>query len=154
MYQTAIGAHHHRSGRGAEKIYLPDGVAPIPLLFQKAGYYTCIGSGLPENAVPGKQGKGDRLGKTDYNFEWDARMYDGTDWSGRKPGQPFFMQVQMAGGKLRGNSEASAQRLSKRAARTRRRHRLGTSQSATILPARSGATPRSGGVSRRRAIYG
>jgi arylsulfatase A-like enzyme len=117
MYQTAIGAHHHRSGRGAEKIYLPDHVAPIPLLFQKAGYYTCIGSGLPEDAVPGKQGKGDRLGKTDYNFEWDARMYDGTDWSGRKPGQPFFMQVQMAGGKLRGNSEASAQRLSKRAAR-------------------------------------
>ena len=117
MYQTAIGAHHHRSGRGAEKIHLPDGVVPIPLLFQKAGYYTCIGSGLPEDAVPGKEGKGDRLGKTDYNFEWDARMYDGTDWSGRKPGQPFFMQVQTAGGKLRGNSEASEQRLSKRAAR-------------------------------------
>jgi arylsulfatase A-like enzyme len=117
MYQTTIGAHHHRSGRGVEKIHLPDGVTPIPLLFQKAGYYTCIGSGLPEDAARGKQGKGDRLGKTDYNFEWDARMYDGPDWSGRKPGQPFFMQVQMAGGKLRGNSDASVKKLSKRAAR-------------------------------------
>ena len=117
MYQTTIGAQHHRSGRGVEKIYLPEGVTPIPLLFQKAGYYTCIGSGLAEETVPGKQGKDDRLGKTDYNFEWDAGMYDGPDWSGRKPGQPFFMQVQTAGGKLRGNTDVSASKLSKRAAR-------------------------------------
>src|SRR4051812_6794940 len=46
MYQTTIGAHHHRSGRGVEKIHLPDGVIPVPVLFQQAGYYTCIGSGL------------------------------------------------------------------------------------------------------------
>src|SRR5688500_20338609 len=26
MYQTSIGAQNHRSGRGSEKIYLPDGV--------------------------------------------------------------------------------------------------------------------------------
>ena len=42
-YQTTIGAHHHRSGRGELKIRLPDGVVPVPVLFQKAGYYTCIG---------------------------------------------------------------------------------------------------------------
>ena len=47
MYQTSIGAHHHRSGRGELKITLPDGVTPVPVLFQKAGYFTCIGSGLP-----------------------------------------------------------------------------------------------------------
>jgi arylsulfatase A-like enzyme len=117
MYQTTIGAHDHRSGRGAEKIYLPEGVTPIPLLFQNAGYYTCIGSGLPRVARSGERGKDNRLGKTDYNFEWDERMYDGPDWSGRKPGQPFFMQVQMAGGKLRGGTDTSAKRLSKRAAR-------------------------------------
>ena len=88
MYQTSIGAHHHRSGRGVEKIHLPEGVVPVPVLFQKAGYYTCLGG----------------RGKTDYNFEWDAAMYDGKDWSRRKPGQPFFMQVQLHGGKYRGDA--------------------------------------------------
>ncbi len=117
MYQTTIGAHHHRSGRGPERIRLPDDVTPIPLLFQKAGYYTCIGSGLPGTARSGKNGAGERLGKADYNFDWDAAMYDGPDWAGRKPGQPFFMQVQMPGGKLRGNTTASAKRMSNRAAK-------------------------------------
>ena len=118
MYQTTIGAHHHRSGRGSEKIHLPDGVTPVPALFQKAGYYTCIGSGLPGVARRRQKGqRRERLGKTDYNFEWDAAMYDWPDWAGRKPGQPFFMQVQLPGGKLRGGTDASAQRLSKRAAK-------------------------------------
>jgi arylsulfatase A-like enzyme len=116
MYQTTIGAHHHRSGRGVEKIHLPEGVTPVPALFQKAGYYTCIGSGLMEGGA-GKKGKGGGggLGKTDYNFEWDAKMYDSNDWSGRKPGQPFFMQVQLSGGKLRGGTDASAKQLLARA---------------------------------------
>ncbi len=92
-YQTTIGAHHHRSGRGELKIMLPGDVVPVPVLFQKAGYYTCIG---------GFQATGDKLGKTDYNFEWKPGMYDGNDWTGRKPGQPFFMQVQLHGGKYRG----------------------------------------------------
>ena len=118
MYQTAIGAHHHRSGRGELKIHLAEGVEPIPVLFQKAGYYTCIGSGLPQVTRAGKKSKGEqRLGKTDYNFEWDEKMYDGSDWSGRKPDQPFFMQVQLAGGKLRGGTDASARQLSERALR-------------------------------------
>lgn len=39
MYQTSIGAQHHRSGRGVEKITLPDGVEPVPALLQRAGYY-------------------------------------------------------------------------------------------------------------------
>src|SRR5262245_1750625 len=92
-YQTTIGAHHHRSGRGVEKIHLPEGVVPVPILFQNAGYYTCIGGPLV------KQGKG--FGKTDYNFEWDPKMYDSNDWAGRKPDQPFFMQVMLHGGKYR-----------------------------------------------------
>ena len=29
-------------------------------------------------------------------------MYDRNDWNGRKPGQPLFMQVQLNGGKYRG----------------------------------------------------
>lgn len=92
-YQTTIGAHHHRSGRGAIKIQLPVEVVPVPVLFRQAGYFTCIGGPLA---------KGKGLGKTDYNFEWSAAMYDSHDWSGRAPGQPFFMQVQLHGGKYRG----------------------------------------------------
>lgn len=101
MYQTSIGAHHHRSGRGTLKVHLPDGITPLPVLMQKAGYFTCIGDGLLGKAPMGKKTTGKQLGKTDYNFEWDAKMYDANDWSERKPGQPFFMQVQMSGGKLR-----------------------------------------------------
>ena len=111
MYQTSIGAHHHRSGRGTVRQTLPAPVEPVPVLFQRAGYYTCIGNG---------QGPGDKLnarGKTDYNFDWDPAMYDGSDWSGRKEDQPFFMQVQLPGGKLRGASPAAAQRLAARAKR-------------------------------------
>jgi len=115
MYQTSIGAHQHRSGRGTLKIQLPEGVTPIPILFQQAGYYTCIGSGLPNEGRGKKNRDAAALGKTDYNFEWDARMYDGSDWAGRRPDQPFFMQVQLAGGKLRGGTDVSAQRLSARA---------------------------------------
>jgi arylsulfatase A-like enzyme len=111
MYQTTIGAHHHRSGRGEMKIHLPPDVTPVPVQFQKAGYYTCIGSGLPGQDNCGmpfgngkKKGGGSRLGKTDYNFEWDPKMYDSHDWAehGEKP---FFMQVQLHGGKLREGDE-------------------------------------------------
>jgi arylsulfatase A-like enzyme len=114
MYQTSIGAHHHRSGRGVEKIYLPKGVKLVPELLQEAGYYTCIGSGLNGEKAEGRRGG---LGKTDYNFEWDKRVYDGADWSGRQAGQPFFMQVQLPGGKLRGNTQETARQLAKRAKR-------------------------------------
>lgn len=114
MYQTSIGAHHHRSGRGELKIHLPTDVTPVPVQFQKAGYYTCIGSGLPgldNRGMPfaggkgkKKAGGGSRLGKTDYNFEWDPKMYDSHDWAERGD-KPFFMQVQLHGGKLREGDE-------------------------------------------------
>jgi arylsulfatase A-like enzyme len=112
MYQTTIGAHHHRSGRGVEKIHLPKGVQPIPALLQEAGYYTCIGSGL-RGVKPHDRGAG--RGKTDYNFEWDRSIYDSADWSGRAKGQPFFMQVQLPGGKMRGNKDEGARLLLNRA---------------------------------------
>lgn len=120
MYQTSIGAHHHRSGRGVEKIRLPEGVTPVPALFQQAGYFTCIGSGLSAEQGAGKKGKKSNrggLGKTDYNFEYDASIYDSHDWAGRQPNQPFFMQVQLAGGKLRGGNDVSATRLLETAAK-------------------------------------
>lgn len=121
MYQTTIGSHHHRSGRGVERIKLPAGVEPAPVLFQRAGYYTGIGSGLSDvnragkKAGVGKKKGGGGIGKTDYNFDWDPAMFNGSDWAGRKAGQPFFMQVQLGGGKLRGGTDTSARALAERA---------------------------------------
>ncbi len=106
MYQTSIGSHHHRSGRGEEKIILPDGVKLVPQLFQDAGYHTSV------TGWPVRDGK---LGKTDYNFEWDRSVYDGNDWSGRKDGQPFFAQIQTPGGKLRGKDPADWDRIAEQA---------------------------------------
>jgi len=113
MEQTAIGAEHHRSGRGELRIHLPAGVRPIPALFQEAGYYTCLGGG-----------------KTDYNFEWDAGIYDGVDWAGRAPGQPFFMQLMLSGGKLR-EGPRGMERL---AARVRKELGAGVDAAAIALP--------------------
>ena len=90
MYQTSIGAQHHRSGVGM-KIELPSDVQLVPRLFQQAGYHTSNGGYFP---ATGK-------GKTDYNFEFDAGIYDGTDWKTRKADQPFFAQIQLLGGKTR-----------------------------------------------------
>ena len=106
MYQTSIGAHHHRSGRGGQKIHLPEGVKLVPQLFQEAGYFTTISD------WPGKKGK---LGKTDYNFEWDKAVYDGADWAGREDGQPFFAQIQTQGGKLRGKDAGGWEKMASQA---------------------------------------
>ena len=114
MYQNSIGAHHHRSGRGKNNIQLSDGVRPIPAIFQEAGYFTCIGSGLKNfdfRSLPSKSG---RKGKTDYNFDWDSKIYDSHDWSKRNANQPFFMQVQLHGGKIRGAAEKHYEILEKR----------------------------------------
>lgn len=98
MYQASLGSQNHRMTE--PPIQLPAAVQPLPVLFQQAGYYTCNGDGL-------RDPRGRVRNKTDYNFEFDQSMYDGLDWAGRKPGQPFFMQIQMAGGKLRGASMGS-----------------------------------------------
>jgi arylsulfatase A-like enzyme len=97
MYQTSIGAHHHRSGVGVEKIMLPADVKPVPQLFQQAGYHTSNGS------YPAME-----KGKTDYNFKYDTGIYDGTDWMTRKTDQPFFAQIQLWGGKIRDGEKSLA----------------------------------------------
>ncbi len=83
MYQTSIGAHHHRSHRD-DNYRLPDGVHLIADYFRQAGYFTCNVKNVNEH-VKGTQ-------KTDFNFNVD-HPFDGTDWIQRKPGQPFYAQV-------------------------------------------------------------
>jgi arylsulfatase A-like enzyme len=106
--QTTFGAHNHQSSRnhaqgtkhdGIGMIYLPKGVAPLPQIIRQHGYYTF-----------------NEGGKDDYNFVFSlSDLYDfaperrgwgppvlvaGKCWAGLKPGQPFFGQVQLGGGKL------------------------------------------------------
>lgn len=121
MYQTSIGAQNHRSGRGEKKITLPANVQMVPKLFQDAGYHTSI-SGWPMNG---------KLGKTDYNFEWDKAIYDSNDWRDRKNGQPFFAQLQTRGGKRRGKDSLGWEKSQAEAEK-----RLGsrTPDSAVVLP--------------------
>lgn len=83
MYQTSIGAHHHRSHRD-DGYRLPAPVRPVMDYFREAGYFTCN----LKQAAPGVKG----TEKTDFNFSLD-RAFDGTDWSQRSPGQPFYAQV-------------------------------------------------------------
>ena len=89
--QIRFGAHEHRSSRGPAKIYLPDGMKLLPQLIKEAGYFTF------------------NLGKTDYNFVWDQqatyslmkRQRMPVPWEQLKRNQPFFGQIQTAGGKNR-----------------------------------------------------
>lgn len=102
MYQTTIGAHHHRSGRGTVRLRLPEGVRLIPEIFREAGYWVSNGNeDVLDPAKPGTKTKRLRVGKTDYNFEYSPNLYDGPDWKDRAAGQPFFAQIQLRGGKAR-----------------------------------------------------
>lgn len=92
MYQTTIGANNHLSGRGEHRIKLPEPVVPVAKIFQDNGYYTA-NQDYPFNSS--------KIGKTDYNFDWDTAIYNSNDWSSRKHGQPFFAQIQLYGGKNR-----------------------------------------------------
>lgn len=103
MYQTTIGAHEHYSSfsnfRGKEmEVWDPNhlGVKTLPEIFRAAGYYTFC------------------EGKFHYNFVFDPdTLYDhhdqemdfkgaanGSEWTGRQQGQPFFGQIQLIGGKF------------------------------------------------------
>ena len=106
MFQTSIGAHHHRSGRGEVKIQIPTHVKLIPELFQQAGYFTCLGSIGQAAGTAGSKQK-NRLGKSDYNFEWNTDVFNAPEWSGRKNGQPFFAKICLSGGKARSQARAS-----------------------------------------------
>ncbi|MFK7788906.1 MAG: sulfatase [Phycisphaeraceae bacterium] len=95
--QTSLGVHNHRSSRKRvpeEVIHLPDGVKTTYQLMREAGYFVTT------------QG----MNKNDFNFIWESSdLYDKVKhgkglafpplWRERKEGQPFFAQIQLAGGK-------------------------------------------------------
>jgi arylsulfatase A-like enzyme len=104
-YQTSLGAQNHRSNVVGHEIRLPPGVRLVPELFREAGYHV---NNLTVEAFLRTEEDVRRnsravVAKTDYNFVWSAEQtYDREHWLKRLPGQPFFVQVQLHGGKYRG----------------------------------------------------
>ncbi len=84
MYPVSINCHQHRTRKQVKKP-LPDGMKVITEFFEDAGYFTFNGN-VNDSTKPGK---------TDYNFKTSYKIYDGTDWTQRAKGQPFFGQIQI-----------------------------------------------------------
>ena len=109
-YQTSIGAQNHRSGVPGHEIHLPADVELVPAVLRKAGYHT---NNLTVEAFlrsddDVKSSPEVKVAKTDYNFQWDeAATYDSTHWAAREAKKPFFVQVQMHGGKYRNVADTS-----------------------------------------------
>ena len=87
--QIRFNAHEHRSSRGPAKLFLPQGMKLLPQLMKESGYFTF------------------NLGKDDYNFVWDQpatyslqkKSREDIPWKTLQQQQPFFGQIQTAGGK-------------------------------------------------------
>ena len=109
-YQTSIGAQNHRSGVPGHEIHLPADVELVPAVFRKAGYHTnnLTVEAFLRSDEEVKASPAVKVAKTDYNFEWDeAATYDSTHWAAREAKKPFFVQVQMHGGKYRNVADTS-----------------------------------------------
>jgi len=110
IYQTTLGAHNHRSqhdsGKGRtgpeyfDSFKLPEAVPMISDIFAKAGYYTTNGKYKSDLAKL-------TSGKTDYNFINPTPPYDGIDWRDCPKDKPFFSQIQLGGGKSRGDKSSN-----------------------------------------------
>jgi arylsulfatase A-like enzyme len=85
MYQTAIGAHQHRT---PVKKPLPTGVRTISEWLRNAGYFTA-------NIRTSSEAVGIRgAGKVDWNFIPESgRPFDGENWDELKTRQPFYAQI-------------------------------------------------------------
>lgn len=86
MYQTTIGAHHHRSHRD-DNYQLPSGVRVLTDWLRDAGYFTANVRELP--AALDFKGSG----KTDWNFTYTGKPFDSEKWSDLKAHQPFYAQI-------------------------------------------------------------
>src|SRR5688500_2843338 len=86
MYQTSIGAHHHRSHRD-DDLKLPPGVRVLTDWMRHASYFTANIRELPASM------KFRGTGKTDWNFRYTGKAFDSDRWADLKTNQPFFAQV-------------------------------------------------------------
>lgn len=86
MYQTAIGAHNHRSHRD-DGYKLPEGVRVLTDWLRDAGYFTANVRDLPKEF--GFKG----TGKTDWNFAYEGKPFDSDQWDDLKSHQPFYAQI-------------------------------------------------------------
>jgi arylsulfatase A-like enzyme len=86
IFQTTLGAHHHRSHRD-DGYRLPGGVRLLSEWFRDAGYFTANIRHLPADL--GFQG----TAKTDWNFTPPERPFDSDRWEELKTHQPFFAQL-------------------------------------------------------------
>ncbi|QDT66322.1 sulfatase family protein [Calycomorphotria hydatis] len=86
MYQTSIGAHHHRSHR-TDGYQLPENVKLLPERLRDAGYFSAR---LPQRSEASAQQQRRGGGKTDWNFTAPENVWDSNDWNDLKSHQPFF----------------------------------------------------------------
>lgn len=88
-----FGAHEHRSRRGKAGVPLPEGIKALPELFKAAGYVT------------------GNYGKTDYNFTGPNLYHNGKGkWYQQAGDKPFFIQIQLKGGKTNTGKWPAARR--------------------------------------------
>lgn len=102
-YAIRTGMHQHRSHRD-DGYVPPQGVEFIHVALRAQGYHVSCGNYLGDGRF--------HPGKTDFNCS-GAPGYDGADWSGRHPGQPFFSVVNFYE-PHRGPSWAQAKALAQR----------------------------------------
>lgn len=110
-YQTSIQAHHHRSSVPGHLIQLPNEVQLVPAQLTRAGYHcnNLTFEDFVRDAATLTKNDRVTIAKTDYNFEWNPKeCYADQHWSARQPGRPFFVQVQLHGGKFRGQAPLPA----------------------------------------------
>ena len=86
MYQTTIGAHHHRSHRD-DGYVLSSGVRLLTDWFRDGKYFTANLRYLP--AEVGFRG----TAKTDWNFTPPEKPFDSDRWADMKTHQPFYAQL-------------------------------------------------------------
>ncbi|MEQ1828794.1 MAG: sulfatase, partial [Pirellula sp.] len=109
-YQTSIGAQNHRSSVPGHTIQLPSGVELVPAVFRKSGYHTnnLTVEAFTRSDEEISKSPSVKVAKTDYNFEWEpSQTYDDMHWATREKGKPFFVQVQLHGGKHRGQGTST-----------------------------------------------
>lgn len=91
MYQFTIGAHNHRSHRPDDPSPyphpLPQGVQIVSDWLRHAGYSTGNIVDFPEPVTFSGSGK------TDWNFSYEGRPFDTSDWEELTSQSPFYGQV-------------------------------------------------------------